>query len=85
LATSGPQAEIVERWHDMDWQTVTSSTIERVAYDERSMTMNIEFKNGSVYQYFDVPSTVFSELANSGSPGQYLAQNVKRSYRFARA
>jgi KTSC domain len=68
----------------MDWRTVTSSTIERVAYDSPSMTLSVEFKNGTIYQYFDVPETAFAELISAGSPGQYLAQNIKRSYRYSR-
>lgn len=68
----------------MDWKTVNSSTIERVAYDSATMTLSVEFKNGNVYQYFDVPYTIHAELVNASSPGQYLAQNVKPSYRYAR-
>ena len=68
----------------MDWQSVSSSTIERVAYDRQTMTLSVEFKNGTVYQYFDVPEYVFSEFIAAGSPGQYLAQNIKRAYRYAR-
>ena len=69
----------------MNWQSVMSSTIDRVAYDEPSMVLAVEFRNGSQYQYFDVPRHVYDELLNAGSPGQYLAQNVKKSYRYARA
>ena len=68
----------------MDFQSVTSSTIERVGYDRQSMTLAVEFRNGTVYEYYDVPETVFAEFLAAGSPGQYLSQHVKKSYRYAR-
>ena len=68
----------------MEWHTISSSTLERVAYDRSSMTLTIEFKSGMTYQYFDVPEHVFNELLSAGSAGQYLAQNIKSSYRYAR-
>jgi hypothetical protein len=68
-----------------EWQGVTSSSIERVGYDGDRMTMLVEFRNGSIYEYFDVPEHVYGELKGAGSPGQYLAQHVKSRYRYARA
>lgn len=68
----------------MEWHPLSSSTLERVGYDPHSLTLSVEFKNGSAYQYFDVPEHVFRELLAAGSPGQYLAQNVKSLYRYAR-
>lgn len=68
----------------MDWHTVSSSSIERVAYDSSSMTLTVEFKHGGAYQYFDVPDQIYQELVNASSPGQYLAQNVKSAYRYSR-
>lgn len=68
----------------MEWHSVSSSTLERVAYDPSSMTMIIEFNSGTTYQYFDVPEHVFNELLTAASPGQYLAQNIKSLYRYAR-
>jgi hypothetical protein len=68
----------------MEWHSVPSSTLERVSYDPRSMTLTVEFKSGTAYQYFDVPDQVFNNLLSASSPGQYLAQNVKSAYRYAR-
>lgn len=68
----------------MEWHTISSSTLERVSYDSGSMTLTVEFKSGTAYQYFDVPEHVFSDLLSASSPGQYLSQNIKSSYRYAR-
>jgi hypothetical protein len=65
-------------------QSVTSSNIASIGYDERSQTLEVEFLNGGVYQYFDVPSHVYNGMMSASSHGQYLAQNIKGHYRFSK-
>ena len=70
----------------MDWiATPESSNIARFAYDDASRILKVEFKNGSVYDYFDVPGHVFNGMQSASSKGQYLAQQIKGNYRYARA
>lgn len=68
----------------MEWRSVSSSTISRVGYDASSMTMTIEFMNGGIYEYYDIPQSLVQDLLAAPSPGQFLAQNVKGQYRYAR-
>lgn len=68
----------------MNRQPVTSSNIASIGYDADSQTLEIEFLNGGVYQYFDVPQHVHEELMNASSHGQYLAQNIKGVYRYSK-
>jgi hypothetical protein len=63
---------------------VSSSNIATVGYDSPSSTLEIEFHDGSVYQYFDVPSSIHNELVGAASVGGYFASNVKGAYRYAR-
>lgn len=65
--------------------SVTSTNVETIGYDEDSQTLEIEFKNGSVYQYFDVPENIFNELRDAGSIGAYFSSNIKGTYRYSRA
>jgi hypothetical protein len=70
----------------MDWiETPESSNIARIAYDETSAVLKVEFKNGGLYNYFDVSEAVFEQMRNAPSKGQYLAQQIKGNYRYARA
>lgn len=62
-----------------------SSTIARFGYDESSLVLRVEFNSGGIYDYFDVPSHVFEEMRSASSRGQYLAQRIKGTYRYARA
>ena len=61
---------------------VTSRNVATVGYDPNTMTLEVEFRKGSVYQYFDVPETVYQELMSASSVGKYLNQFIKGSYRY---
>lgn len=64
--------------------SVVSSNIDSIGYDAPSQTLEVCFKNGSIYQYFDVPEQVYRGLMSADSPGRYLNQNIKGLYRYAR-
>jgi uncharacterized protein len=63
---------------------VDSSNIESIGYDPQNQTLEIEFQNGYVYQYFDVPETVYQNLMAAGSHGEYFSDYVKGFFRYAR-
>ncbi len=67
-----------------DWINVTSSTISRIRWDMATQTLEIEFNSGQVYQYFDVPQSVFEGLRDAASQGTYLNQNIKGRFRYTR-
>jgi hypothetical protein len=70
----------------MDWiESPESSNITRFRYDEINRILFVEFINGGVYQYFDVPDNIYEQMKTASSKGQFLAQNVKGVFRYARA
>ena len=69
----------------MSWiETPQSSNIARYRYDERAHILTLEFKSGGTYNYFDVPQRTYEMMNAAASKGQYLAQNIKGVYRYAR-
>lgn len=68
----------------MDRIPVSSSSIASIGYDPSSRTLEIEFRSGSVYQYFDVPPSVPVELMGASSIGRHFTRHVRGSYRYAR-
>ncbi|RMH34563.1 MAG: KTSC domain-containing protein [Nitrospirae bacterium] len=68
----------------MNRMPVSSSNIASIGYDERNLTLEIEFHDGSIYQYFDVPETVYQEFMGADSKGRYLHQHIKNNYRYTR-
>lgn len=63
---------------------VPSSNVASVGYDASTQTLEVEFRNGALYQYFDVPEQIFQELMNAASLGSYLNAVIKQGFRYAR-
>jgi ATP-dependent DNA helicase RecG len=66
----------------MKRQSVESSNLASVGYDAENEIIEVEFKHGGVYQYFDVPENVYEELMNADSHGRYFVHNIKDDYEF---
>lgn len=63
---------------------VASSNISSLGYDAGSETLEIEFSDGSIYQYFNVPSGLNEQLMASPSKGQFLNVYIKNAYPYSR-
>jgi hypothetical protein len=64
----------------MERQNVDSTLATSVGYDPNTSTLEMEFKStGAVWQYYDVPESVFNEMMN-GSIGKYFHANIKGQY-----
>lgn len=68
----------------MERQNVSSSNLQSIGYDEESQTLEVEFINGGIYQYFDVPKHLFEDFLNAASVGSFLARNIKGHFRFSK-
>jgi hypothetical protein len=63
---------------------VASSNIASIGYDPDSETLEIEFSNGSIYQYFNVPSSLNEQLMVAPSKGQFLNVYIRNAYPYSR-
>ena len=63
---------------------VSSSTIIVVGYDSNLKTLEIQFSGAGTYRYFDVPVTVFNDLMNASSKGQYFKVKIKDRFSYMR-
>ena len=61
----------------MERSLVDSSSIASVGYDERSFELDIEYKNGRVYRYAQVPVAAYRLLLRAPSVGQYVNRVIK--------
>jgi KTSC domain len=59
---------------------VKSSSVRSVGYE--GSTLEIEYVNGYVYQYFDVPQPTFAGLMAAESIGNYVNTEIKPYYEF---
>jgi len=61
----------------------SSSFIKKVDnYDPATETFNVEFNNGSIYKYHDVPANVHQGLVNAPSQGQYFNEHIREKYTY---
>jgi len=65
-------------------QPVSSTDIRSIGYDPESKILEIEFHSGGIYQYFEVPPSVYSGLMSASSHGKYFHQHVKNIYRYVK-
>lgn len=64
----------------MEREYVESSMITSFGFDPNVSTLEIEFKRGVVWQYFDVPESVYYEMKAASSCGKFFHANIKGQY-----
>lgn len=69
----------------MERQQIASTSIRSVGYDERSMVLELEFQNGHVYQYYDVPPEHFEAMVGPGSAGAYFNRVIRPNFASSQA
>jgi len=63
---------------------LTSRAIRTMAYDYKKRILQIQYQNGSVYNYFDVPELTWIALKNAPSKGRYVYYNIRTSFKYTR-
>ncbi len=57
---------------------VNSSSVRSVGWSDG--TLELEYVNGSTYQYYDVPQPTYAALLASSSIGAYVNTHIKPHY-----
>ena len=63
---------------------VESSDIVSVGYEARKRVLEIEFKEGRIYQYLDVEPDVYERFTRSDSYGEFFYSFINKHYRYKR-
>lgn len=64
----------------MERQSVSSTNLSSVGYDGDTETLEIQFQNGSVFQYHGVPVETHDALVQSKSVGSFFSRNIKNVF-----
>jgi hypothetical protein len=64
----------------MEREKVNSSMFISVGYDLSSKIIELEFKNGKIYQHFDVPENIFTSFKNASSLGKFYNRYIKGKF-----
>jgi KTSC domain len=65
-----------------EWVSFSSTNIAAALYE--GGTLFVRFVSGSVYQYDDVPLSVWTGLLTAGSKGKYHHRHIRNSYSYRR-
>lgn len=68
----------------MDRISVSSTNISSIGYDSLSRILEIKFNSGGVYQYSNVPESIYNGLMSAGSKGKYHHVHIKNKYPYKR-
>jgi hypothetical protein len=68
----------------MKRRPVDSRAINSIGYDREHATLEIEFVDGDVYQYFLVPASVHRQFLAAESMGNYFAAHIRNRYEYRR-
>ncbi len=60
-----------------------SSAIATIAYDKEMRSLDVEFRGGDTYRYFNVSKSIYRELLKAESAGAYWNE-VKDKFAFAK-
>ena len=66
----------------MNREPVQSAMITSVGYDVQSAVLEIEFRNGRTYRYFDVPEFLYRGFILAVSKGHYFTRRIESRFRF---
>ena len=61
-------------------EAVQSTAIAKVGYSKRRHILEIEFVNGAVYRYFDVPAVIHADLMSAESKARFYDLNIRKHY-----
>jgi len=64
----------------VDRQPVKSRILRSVGYNDSAKILEIEFQNGQIYQFSDVPPKVFADLMHSDEIGKYFSEKVRPKF-----
>lgn len=61
---------------------IKSSNLKFASYKTEPKTLSVTFKNGTIYEYYEVPWDVFTKFRMSDSQGKFLNSKINKIYEF---
>jgi DnaJ-class molecular chaperone len=67
---------------DQYTEVITASRIENFRYKDQTLT--IDFIDGSCYEYFGIPKSVYNKLISSDTPDRFARRHIYHEYVYRR-
>lgn len=61
---------------------IESSNIRKTEYDTETKKLLIEFNNGTIYEYDEVPHQLYTQFRMSESQGKFFHSKISKSYKY---
>ncbi|MDB0072702.1 KTSC domain-containing protein [Porticoccaceae bacterium] len=61
---------------------IDSSNLKKTEYDTATKKVIVEFKNGTRYEYSDVPHKTYTQFRMSESQGKFFNSNIGRTFKY---
>lgn len=68
----------------MEKSNKMATDIYSVGYDEDYATLEVQFRNGAVYEYYDFPAEVHKNFVTAESPKDFFTKAIRDIYPFSR-
>lgn len=68
----------------MERTRVSSTNIASIGYDLAKSTLEVEFRDGAIYQYYGVSAAIHHDFMGAPSKGSFLDQHIKSKFRYRR-
>jgi len=65
----------------MDMVDVKSNNISKIGYNQEKQILRVEFANTGLYQYSEVPKTIYDEMVINESVGTYFSKNIRNIFK----
>jgi hypothetical protein len=59
---------------------VDSSSLRSIGYDAATQVLEVEFRNGSVYRYVNVPTELWASFRRAPSLGKFFQDHVRDKF-----
>jgi hypothetical protein len=63
----------------------TMSTSRLIDFQYKGSTLQINFADGSSYEYFGLPKSVYNNLVNSSTPDRFARRHIYHNYVYRQA
>jgi hypothetical protein len=61
---------------------VQSSNLVRTEYDTESKLLVVEFKNGTKYEYENVPHQLYTQFRSAPSQGSFFSSKIAKTHKY---
>lgn len=65
---------------NLEAYTLTTSSVGIESFDYKSQILQINFLDGSSYEYFGVPKAIYVKFVNAPAPGRFARRHIYNSF-----